>query len=176
MENFFPLLVTPLIIYLIIRSRKFSEKERKEHVVKLAREENKLMEKVRSYNEWYRNYVAQNGQPNKVITLKKNDKSGIILINEQNHKIWLLGNDLVFSDIISCSVEEETSIHKGKIIANTKTNNGSLIGRALVGGVIAGSVGAIIGGSTSSSTTEFQQDDDHVIRDYTVIVNINRVY
>lgn len=169
------IIVIPFIVYMIKRSRKITDKEKRESIVELARQESESMKKVRFYNDWYRTYVAQYGQPDKTFTFIKNDKTGIILINEQNQKIWILGHDLTFSEIISCSIEEDTTIHKGKIIASTTTNSGSLLGRSLLGGLVAGPIGALVGGSTASTTTEFQQEDDHLVRDYTVIVTVNSI-
>ena len=40
--------------------------------------------------------------------------------------------------------------------ASTKTNTGSMIGRAVVGGVLAGGVGAAIGGSSAKRRTDIQ--------------------
>ena len=62
-------------------------------------------------------------------------------------------------------------------VSTTKSSNGNAIGRAVVGGVIAGGAGAVIGGTTGKKNTEtiYKQKDDIVKHDYTVIINVNSI-
>jgi hypothetical protein len=49
------------------------------------------------------------------------------------------------------------------------------LGRSVVGSVLGGTAGAIIGGTTAQQKTEYIQEDDRTIHDYTVIININSI-
>ena len=64
-----------------------------------------------------------------------------------------------FDDIISCDLKSNDNVSEEIVPAQsetkyvTKTSGKSMAGRALVGAVIAGPVGAIIGGATAKKTT-----------------------
>lgn len=64
---------------------------------------------------------------------------------------------IAFDKIINCDYSDNaitTSTQKGTASSTIKTNTGSTIGRALVGGVIAGSTGAVIGGASAKKNAE----------------------
>ena len=86
-----------------------------------------------------------------------------------------MGKEYTFKDVLACSVSSQERIEKGNIISVTGSDNGSVAGRAIVGGIIAGPAGAIIGGSTADKRTEISQDDDKVVRDYTVNITMNSI-
>ena len=50
-----------------------------------------------------------------------------------------------------------------------------MIGRSIIGDVMAGPAGAVIGGTTGKKQTEFTQGNDYTVHDYTVIININSI-
>ena len=87
-----------------------------------------------------------------------------------------MGKEYSCKDVLACSVSNQERIVKGNIISVTESNNGSVAGRAIIGGIIAGPAGAIIGGSTADKRTEISQDDDKVVRDYTVNITMNSIY
>ncbi len=69
------------------------------------------------------------------------DKVAIVLFNDKNIKV----NQIDFGTIVSIEqIKNGTTIYK-------KSTSGA-IGRALVGSVVAGGVGAIVGGSTANQT------------------------
>lgn len=77
--------------------------------------------------------------------------------------------------ILCLVLSDNPQVIKGNITAVTKSKNGSVIGRAIVGDVVAGPAGAIIGGTTAKKNTEFIQGNDRTIHDYTVIINMNSI-
>ena len=89
----------------------------------------------------------------------------------------MLGNEYSFSDILNCTAEDDYKVIKGKTeyTSQTKAKNGSTVGRAIVGGVLAGGAGAIIGGATAKKETKTiaHQKDDIIIHNYTIVVNVN---
>ncbi len=96
------------------------------------------------------------------------------MIFAETKKIWILGKAYDFKDIIGCSLSDNSHIEKGKVTYETKTSTGSMLGRAVVGGVLTGGVGSVIGGATAKkNTVAVPQGFDKVIHDYTVLVNIN---
>lgn len=47
-----------------------------------------------------------------------------------------------------------------------------MAGRSIAGALIGGEAGAIIGGATAKKETIFEQENDKVIHDYTLVVNV----
>lgn len=137
----------------------------------------KWLQAKQEYNTWYMDYVAQNGEPDKKIVLDYDsyNKDKLIFVHEQSQKIYIQGTTYNFKDIISCSVSDNQTVIKGAITALTKTNTGSTVGRAIVGDVLAGPAGAIIGGVTAKKTTQYQQGNDTIEHDYTVLINVNSI-
>jgi hypothetical protein len=71
-----------------------------------------------------------------------------------------------FSDILDCTVNddiiERETVHtyRGTSIATSKADTGSMVGRAIVGGVLLGGAGAVIGGSTAKRNTVIEHGTD----------------
>ena len=97
-----------------------------------------------------------------------------VIVFGESKKIWLVGNIYDFVDIIGCSINDDSQITKAKVEYKTSTSTGSMIGRAVVGGVLTGGVGAVIGGATAAKkTVAVPSGSDTVKHRYTITVNIN---
>lgn len=86
-----------------------------------------------------------------------------ILANLTSELLIINGNLYHFEDILDCSLkvskeEDVQATEFSRAIYTTKTNTGSLIGRSLLGGAIAGPAGAIVGGMTATKTTTTNDD------------------
>ena len=85
---------------------------------------------------------------------------------------------LAFSDIKGCTIEKREE--KGETIQITTTpvpDNKSIIGRSLVGGLIAGAPGAIIGGLTAKSKEKEEwKFVPCTLEKYKVLIQTNRQY
>ena len=169
-----------IVIVSVISSTSDQEKEaEREQRRKAARErrEKELEEKKRVYGIKKDEQAARLGEADKVISIEEYDIDKEIAIFGQAEKIVLLGNEYSFSDILSCTAEDDYKVIKGKTeyTSQTRASNGSTVGRAIVGGVLAGGAGAIIGGSTAKkeTTTLVHQKDDTIIHRYSIIVNVN---
>lgn len=75
-----------------------------------------------------------------------------IFFFDHSKRVWLLGHNIPYEDILKVNTKEVFS-NEIETTYKTKTDNGNLAKRAIVGGVIGGTTGAVIGASTSSSTT-----------------------
>jgi type II secretory pathway pseudopilin PulG len=150
-----------------------SKREQAELERKRREEEREKAEKA--YRAWYSRYVAENGAPDKTIEIEEFNRDNVIHVHEAAKQIYICGKTYDFKDIISCTFSDSPTVIKGAVKAVTKSNDGSTIGRAIVGDVIAGSAGAIIGGTTGKKTTEFHQENDRTVHDYTVVININSI-
>lgn len=165
-----------VILPFMIMSHINAEKDRKE----LAEQQNKEREariklKTEEYNKLKQELIDKNGEPDKTIILKDLDINSEINVFEDIKKVFVLGKEYSFKEIISCQLSDNSKVVKGKITAVTKSKNGSVIGRAVVGDLVAGPAGAIIGGTTAKKQTEFIQGADKTVHDYTVIINVDNI-
>jgi len=103
------------------------------------------------------------------------DINNFIFIFEEAKRIYLVGCDLSFSDILACSYFDDQKIIKGKIIYKTKTDTKNMAKRAVVGGALLGSTGVILGGTTSQKTSVGIQEEDQITHNYTITVNVNDI-
>ena len=166
--------VVIFIIAAISGSQEEAKKKAREEQLRLEREE-KLKKQTEEYNALKQQFLATNGVPDKSLVISDLDLNSEIHVYESSKKVFILGKEYSFKDVISCTFSDNPRIVKGKITAVTKSKNGNVIGRAIVGDVVAGPAGAIIGGTTAKKNTEYIQEDDKTIHDYTVIINMNSI-
>lgn len=148
-------------------------KEKKEQA-RLKREE-KLKAQTEEYETLKQQFLTTNGTPDKTLVIDKLDLNSEIHVYESSKRVFIHGKEYAFKDVMSCTFSDNPRVIKGKITAITKSKNGSVIGRAIVGDVVAGPAGAIIGGTTAKKNTEFIQGNDKTVHDYTVIINMNSI-
>lgn len=91
------------------------------------------------------------------------NESKIVLINDFDYS---------FSTLRSCELHSSGQVVTSEYTGKSKSSTGSLIGRTIAGGVLAGGAGAIIGGMTgtktqSGSTTTIAKSE------YTIVINFN---
>lgn len=165
-----------LCIFVPLMIGKYREnKVRKRKKEQLEELEKVLNEKRKIYEENKQAFIGVNGIPDKSLPTNDLDFNAEIHVYEKSKKVFILGKEYSFNDIISCTLSDSPRIAKGKMTAITKSNTGDVIGRSIVGDVIGGSAGAIIGGATASKHTEYIQEDDKTIHDYTVIINMDSI-
>ena len=172
-----------LVFLMIIAAISSSADQEKEQKRKEARErrqkelEEKREEKKKIYETKKSEQALRLGEADKVIALEEYDIDKEITVFGESKTIVLLGNEFSFSDIIDCTTDDDYKVIKGKTeyTSETKAKNGSTVGRAIVGGVLAGGAGAIIGGATAKKETKTitHQKDDIIIHNYIVVVNVN---
>ncbi len=123
--------------------------------------------------------TAKYGAPDRVIRPENCTLNGYIALFVA-HKILCISDvEFPFADIASYKLIDNYFIKNGEICGDikTRTNEGSLIGRALEGAFWGGDTGAIIGGVTASKKTsvDIHRDDDRLIHDYTLLVNLKGI-
>lgn len=118
--------------------------------------------------------IKQNEEQQRIDAIEKQygrrgatlDKTSLhVWVFDETRKVVIYNDDFdkrevySFDDIIRCDLKSNDNINKTIIPVQsettyvTKTSGTSMAGRALVGAVIAGPVGAIIGGATAKKTT-----------------------
>lgn len=141
-------------------NKRIEEEKRKEKRIK---EEAKQLAKKEKYGE-RTDYLNLLG-----FSVSVYNRSKTIIIN---------GKNFSFDEIEGCTIREEKTIIPGHTTTSytTKTNSGSMIGRALVGAVVAGPIGAAIGGATAKKETiqHTNSTPDTVKYKYYVTIGVNR--
>lgn len=127
--------------------------------------------------------VSDEGEADKTIVIAEYDLDGEIRAYSATHSVIILGRRYAFGDILGCSVSDDHSVRKGAatvdLSGETDSKTGSVVGRAIVGGVLAGPAGAVVGGATASKEVEMSGTvsfgDDTVLHDYTVRVTVRDI-
>ena len=97
-----------------------------------------------------------------------------ILVFAETRKIWIFGKVCNFNEFIGCSIKDDLQIEKSSVTYKTKTSTSSMLGRAIVGGVLTGGIGALVGGATAKKkTVVVPSGNDKTIHDFTVVINTN---
>ena len=103
-------------------------------------------------------FVSQEGMIKAGILLDEESKQICILKCMPRPKTYLYR----YSDILACEI-----IHDGVTV--TRTSTSSMVGRALVGGVLLGPLGAVVGGLSAQKTSTSSGDIKRV--DLRILVN-----
>lgn len=127
--------------------------------------------------------VRDDGEADKTIVLAEYDLDGEIRAYSASRSVVILGRRYAFEDILGCSVSDDYSVRKGAasidLSGETEAEAGSVVGRAVAGGLIAGPVGAVVGGATASTATGLSGTakfgDDTILHDYTVRVTVRDI-
>ena len=149
--------------------KKKAEIRKKEEEEKKKQEAIELEKKKTEYNFNLNDVIAKYGQPDKIITIEQYDINKEIIAFGNSKRIWIMGKDMPMSDILSCTINDNSHIEKGAASYETKTKTGNMAKRAIVGGVLTGGAGAVIGGATAKKEIVVNQENDKLIHDYTVI-------
>lgn len=133
------------------------ESQRIHEEVEERRARQRKEEQEREEEIW--NFKDANGDCDRLI-IHKNFR---LELYNKAQKVIFNGALYSFSDILSCDIEKRGKIETSSVIVGhrdevtttytTKTSGKSVVGRAIAGGVVAGPVGAIIGGVTAKRTT-----------------------
>lgn len=158
-----------------ISSEKRKEDLQHELYLQGKKDEEELKRRIDSkYNKDLENITNEYGTITKNIEIKEKSVNDSVIIFAETKKIWMLGKIVDFKDILGCSLSDNSHTERGTVKYETKTSTGSMLGRAVVGGVLTGGVGAVVGGATAKKNTiTVPQGNDKVIHDYTVLVNVN---
>lgn len=94
------------------------------------------------------------------------EKSQVVIVKSKEYK---------FSDILSCSlVDDVTNETITTTTGKSKTATGSMLGRAVVGGVLTGGLGAVAGAATAKrNITEDASSTTTTVHDYFIYINTN---
>ena len=126
--------------------------------LKIAKqEEDKIKYKRQKYGDSYKEISFLDGN------IILSEKLSIIVIGNIEYR---------FKDILEASIYDQSIMVQSTI---TSTDMKSAIGRAIIGGAIAGVPGSIIGSNTAKKTSVTDKSASGVNHDYSIYVTINNL-
>lgn len=140
--------------------KKQEEKEARLRTYKEDLEKKKIQRQV-EYDARVKEFSDKYGACDVDLCVKYNTDSieSHIYVYDKSSMLILLGEEIPYNKIVGCSLVEVPEVTKKAVTEMTeetvsKTSTGSMLGRALVGGVLLGPVGAVVGGVTAKRKTE----------------------
>lgn len=139
--------------------------------------------RIKAYESGLAALRSEFGDADKTIALAEHDLDSEIRVYSARNAITILGKTYDFKAILSCTSTDDYSVKRGKAkidtSGDTSTDTIGAVGRAVVGGLIAGEAGAIIGGATAGSSTSMtgtiKYGDDRILHNYTVWVTVRDI-
>lgn len=120
------------------------------------------------------------GKCDKIVKMGDNIEDCVIAFFS-SQQLFIKGDLVKFESILRCYlIDNDTTIttSTGRTDSTTQNNTGSTVGRAIVGGMVAGGVGAIIGGTTAKKETVSTHRTTSVTKtkhDYVVVLEIKDI-
>jgi len=100
-------------------------------------------------------------------------KNSNIVVFEQSSTIIICKKPYKFDDILNFEVYNDSQVVYSGTTATTSTKTGSMLGRAVVGGLLLGGAGAIIGGTTGKKETITEGQTATTKHNYDVVLTLN---
>ncbi len=175
-SNMIVLIFIITLILMIVVSNIYSEKNKeKEEQRKKLQQANKEKKRIEQ-EAFLADLTSKYGTPQQILITNYKLTNSIIVFPESNI-IYANAQIINYKDIISSEIKEESySFKTGNTKIVTKNSGGSTVGRAIVGGMIAGPAGAIIGGTTSTKTSQvIDTTRKHTIKHYYVLINLTDI-
>lgn len=178
--------VAVIMIMIIIIAKELNKQKEDEEKARLELEEKRkaeLEERRKAYESKLAALNSEIGRADKTIIFGEYDLDNEIRVYSGRNSITIFGKSYDFKAILSCTSTDDYSVKRGKAkidtSGDTSTDTIGAVGRAVVGGLIAGEAGAIIGGATAGSSTSMtgtiKYGDDRILHNYTVWVTVRDI-
>ena len=163
-------------------SKKEKERFAEEKAQEIARHEALLKKRDDDYLAAYTGLIQEYGEVTTSFLLGQDEKQteDYLYVFEQTSTISLLGEIVPFNKIIGFSLEDDTETiikNEASYHSVTKTKTGNMLGRAVVGGILLGEVGALAGAATSKKTTDtvptINESSSRIKHNYTLYLSID---
>ena len=150
----------------------------------LAEQEEKKQKEINqknNYNQRLSELIETYGNIEKIIDVEYLNIEKSLIAFAQSKILYIQGEFVSFASIIGCQLlDNQTTITttRGNTQSVAKNNTASTLGRAVVGGVIAGGVGAIIGGTTAKkeiTSTHKKTSTTTQKHDYTIVIEVMNI-
>ena len=150
------------------------DKKKEQDRIEKAQKQKEQQEAERQFKSDIEKLSKENGAIIKQFDFGAKNIDGSIFVFAETRKIWIFGKVCNFNEIIGCNIKDDLQIEKSSVTYKTKTSTSSMLGRAIVGGVLTGGIGALVGGATArKKTVAVPSGNDKTIHDFTVVINTN---
>lgn len=144
-----------------LASGKTKEQIKQEEILaEKAEEEKEHSNKVQKYGASYKEIKVCNES---------------IIVSEENSIICLYGTDYKFQDILNVQIHDDSRVIQSTTPTTAKTKTGSMVGRAIIGDIVAGPIGGIIGGATAKKQIDIGEQECITAHNYSVYVTVNNI-
>ena len=169
--------IVSLILFVLCIVSYFNREEDKtkeQDRIETAQKQKEQKEAERRFKSDVEKLSKENGTIIKQFDFGTKNIDDCILVFAETRKIWIFGKVCNFNEFIGCSIKDDLQIEKSSVTYKTKTSTSSMLGRAIVGGVLTGGIGALVGGATAKKkTVAVPSGNDKTIHDFTVVINTN---
>jgi hypothetical protein len=151
------------VIYDLAENANEKREARKSEEARIASEARRKAEEKRlqvesAYNDKFEGLVSSYGPCTTDILLgnSKTDFDSHLYIFEASSMLVLKGEQIPFSKVLGFALNDESETivrNEAQYTSTTKTATGNMLGRAVVGGVLLGGVGALAGATTAKKET-----------------------
>ena len=137
-------------------------------IILSIQESNMSDKKAEEYDKWVSELNTKYGEVTlainnaKTTSGYKKDKRNSILVFDNQSTIIINGVIYEYNEILDFDINNQMSY-------KTSTSTGSMLGRAVVGGVLTGGIGAVVGGVTAKKETK------GTIEEYKVNISVRRM-
>lgn len=159
------------IFYLIVRinpKQEFFENLNfeKDRIAKQAKER----EKQETQNQLR---IEKYGQNYQTIPTKYNE----LIVSEEKRCIYISDKKIAFESIIGANlVDDVTNTTTTTTVGSAKTSTSNMLGRAVVGGVITGGLGAVAGAATAKKNIATDSTSTTItVHNYTLYINVKSI-
>jgi len=175
---FFVLATIFYIFYIKIKEGIKEEKEKEEELnIRRREQENRQKKEDYQYECFLKEITNKYGEITRTISYstKKDNIEYIqdIIAFEQPKKLFFGKDEYNFSDILSCTLYEENK--QVPVSHITRTSTGSMLGRAVIGGLTLGVAGAVVGAMTAKKETTSSQIEEVKNGNYIVKIGLRSI-
>lgn len=172
-----------MAVIIIIAKELNKQKEEEARLELEEKRKTELEERRKAYESKLAALNSEIGRADKTIIFGEYDLDNEIRVYSGRNSITIFGKSYDFKAILACTSTDDYSVKRGKAkidtSGDTSTDTLGAVGRAMVGGLIAGEAGAIIGGATAGSSTSMtgiiKYGDDKILHNYTVWVTVRDI-
>ena len=140
----------------------------------------KQQREIDAKHEEYKKLLTDKyGEATRIISDTRYDSNSIkhysdIYVFEVPKKILFGKKEYDFADILSCSLYDENK-NNATVSQVTRTNTGSMLGRAAVGGLTLGVAGAVVGALTAKTESISSIDNPQHLASYVIKIRIRSI-
>lgn len=175
------IVIVVVIVWRIIHNANdYDEEIEERNRIRSENERKRRKEEEEKFNTGYNEYITRFGECTAEINLGGWNEHRIdrcLLVFETANIVIINSAEYKFKDILGFSlVDDETSETITTSIGNAKTSTGSMIGRAVVGGVLTGGLGAVAGAATAKKNINTDATSQTKTKhNYTLYINVNDI-